>query len=40
LIVESLPFELCEESHKLNLRIVADMEVMEMKENFTLRQDI
>jgi hypothetical protein len=38
--VESMSFELCEESHKLNLRIVANMEVMEMEEDFTLRQDI
>jgi hypothetical protein len=29
-------FELCEESDKLNLRIVANMEVVEMEVDFTL----
>jgi hypothetical protein len=30
LVVENMPFELCKEFNKLNLRIVANMEVMEM----------
>jgi hypothetical protein len=30
LVVDGLPFELCEEFNKLNLRIVASMEAMEM----------
>jgi hypothetical protein len=34
--VESMSFELCEEFDKLNLRIVANTEVMEMEEDFTL----
>jgi hypothetical protein len=29
LVVESMPFELCEEFNKLNLRIVANMEGVE-----------
>jgi hypothetical protein len=35
-----MPFELSEEFNKLNLRIVANTEVMEMEEDSTLRQDI
>jgi hypothetical protein len=31
LVVDSMPFELCEEFDKLNLRIVANMEAMEME---------
>jgi hypothetical protein len=31
LVVDSIPFELCEEFDKLNLRIVANTEVMEME---------
>jgi hypothetical protein len=31
LVVDCIPFELCEEFDKLNLRIVANIEVMEMK---------
>jgi hypothetical protein len=38
--VESMLFELCEEFDKLNLRIVANTEVMEMEVGSTLLQDI
>jgi hypothetical protein len=31
LVVDSMPFELCEEFDKLNLRIVANTEAMEME---------
>jgi hypothetical protein len=31
-----MPSELCEELNKLNLRIVANIEVMEMEEDSTL----
>ncbi len=31
LVVDSMPFELCEEFDKLNLRIVVNTEPMEMK---------
>ncbi len=31
LVVNSMPFELCEEFDKINLRIVANTEVMEME---------
>jgi hypothetical protein len=31
LVVESMPFELCEEFDKINLRIVANIEAMEME---------
>jgi hypothetical protein len=31
LVVDSMPFELCEEFHKLNLRIVANTEATEME---------
>jgi hypothetical protein len=34
--VESMPFKLCEEFDKLNLRIVANTEVMEMDVDSTL----
>jgi hypothetical protein len=35
-----MSFELCEEFDKLNLRIVANTEVMEMEVDSTLLQDI
>jgi hypothetical protein len=38
--VESKSFEFCEEFDKLNLRIVANMKVMEMEVGSTLLQDI
>jgi hypothetical protein len=38
--VESMLFELCEEFDKLNLKIVANTEVMEMESGSTLLQDI
>jgi hypothetical protein len=31
LVVDSMPFELCEEFDKLNLRIIANTEAMEME---------
>jgi hypothetical protein len=34
--VEKMPSKLCDEFDKLNLRIVTNMEVMEMEEDFTL----
>jgi hypothetical protein len=34
-----MPFELCEEFGKLNLRIVANIEVMEMKVGSSLLQE-
>jgi hypothetical protein len=37
---ENIPFELCEEVDKLNPKIVANTEVMEMKVDCTLLQDI
>jgi hypothetical protein len=40
LVVESMPFELCEEFDKLNLRIVANKKVMEMEVDSTLLHDI
>jgi hypothetical protein len=40
LVVDSMPFELCEEFNKLNLRIVANMEVMEMEVGLDLLQEI
>jgi hypothetical protein len=39
-IVDSMSFELCEEFDKLNLRIIANTEVMEMEVGSTLLQDI
>jgi hypothetical protein len=40
LLVGSMPFELCEELDKLNLRIVANTEVMEMEVSSSLLQEI
>jgi hypothetical protein len=40
LVVESMPFELCEEFNKLNLRIVANTEAMEMEVGSSLLQEI
>jgi hypothetical protein len=40
LVVESMPFELCEEFDKLNLRIVANIEAMEMEVGSCLLQEI
>jgi hypothetical protein len=34
--VEKMPSELCDKFNKLNLRIVTNIEVMEMEEDFTL----
>jgi hypothetical protein len=40
LVVESMPFELCEEFYKLNLRIIANTEAMEMEVGSSLLQEI
>jgi hypothetical protein len=40
LVVDSMPFELCEEFDKLNLRIVVNTEVMEMEVGSSLLQEI
>jgi hypothetical protein len=40
LVVDNLPFELCEEFDKLNLRIIANIESMEMEVGSSLLQEI
>jgi hypothetical protein len=40
LVVNSMPFELCEEFEKLNLLIVANTEAMEMEVDSSLLQEI
>jgi hypothetical protein len=40
LVMDSVPFELCEEFDKLNLRIVANTEVIEMEVGSSLHQEI
>jgi hypothetical protein len=40
LVVDSMPFELCQEFHKFNLRIVANTEAMEMEVASSLLQEI
>jgi hypothetical protein len=40
LVVDSMPFELCEEFDKLNLRIVVNTEAMEMEVGSSLLQEI
>jgi hypothetical protein len=40
LVVDSVPFELCDEFDKLNLRVVANTEAMEMEVGSSLLQDI
>jgi hypothetical protein len=40
LVVDSMPFELCEEFDKLNLIIIANTEVMVMEVSSSLLQDI
>jgi hypothetical protein len=40
LLVDSMPFKLCKEFDKLNLRIIANTEVMEMEDSSSLLQDI
>jgi hypothetical protein len=40
LVVDSMPFELCEEFHKLNLRIVANTEAVEMEVGSSLIKEI
>jgi hypothetical protein len=40
LVVSRMPFELCEEFDKLNLRIVANTETMEMEMSSSLLQEI
>jgi hypothetical protein len=40
LVVDSMPYELCEEFDKLNLRIVANIEAKEMDVGSSLLQEI
>jgi hypothetical protein len=40
LVVDSMPFELCEEFDKLNLRIIANTEATEMEVGSSLLQEI
>jgi hypothetical protein len=40
LVVDTMPFKLCEEFDKLNLRIVANMKVVEMEVGSSLLQEI
>jgi hypothetical protein len=40
LVMDSMPFELCEEFDKLNLRIVVNTEAMEMEVGSSLLQEI
>jgi hypothetical protein len=40
LVVDSMSFELCEEFDKLNLRIIANIEAMEMEVGSSLLQEI
>jgi hypothetical protein len=40
LVMDSMPFELCEEFDKLNLRIVANTETMKMEVGSSLLQEI
>jgi hypothetical protein len=40
LMVDSMPFELCEKFDKLNLRIVANIKAMEMEVGSSLLQEI
>jgi hypothetical protein len=40
IVVDSMPFELCEEFDKLNLRIIANTKVMEMEVGSSLVQEI
>jgi hypothetical protein len=40
LVVNSIPFELCEEFDKLNLMIVANIEAMKMEVGSSLLQEI
>jgi hypothetical protein len=40
LVVDSMPFELCEEFDKLNLRIITNVEVVEMEVGSSLLQEI
>jgi hypothetical protein len=40
LVVDSMPFELCEEFDKLNLRIIVNTKAMEMEVGLSLLQEI
>jgi hypothetical protein len=40
LVVDSMPFELCEEFHKLNLRIIVNTDAIEMEVGSSLLQEI
>jgi hypothetical protein len=40
LVLDSMPFEFCEEFDKLNLRIIVNTKVMEMEVDSSLLQEI
>jgi hypothetical protein len=40
LVVDSMPFELCEDFDEMNMRIVANIEAMEMDVGLSLFQEI
>jgi hypothetical protein len=40
LVVDSMPFELCEEFDNFNLRIIANIEAMEMEVGSSLLQEV
>jgi hypothetical protein len=40
LVMDSMPFELCEEFDKVNLRIIVNTEAMEMEVGSSLLQEI
>jgi hypothetical protein len=40
LVVKKMPSELCEKLNKINLRIVANIEVMKMEVDSTLLEDV
>jgi hypothetical protein len=40
LVVDSMPFELCKEFNKLNLRIIANTEIVEMEVGSSLLKEI
>jgi hypothetical protein len=39
-VLDSMPFEFCEEFDKLNLRIIVNTKVMEMEVDSSLHQEI
>jgi hypothetical protein len=40
LVVDSMPFELCEDFDEMNMRIIANIEAMEMDVGLSLFQEI